>query len=252
MTGRDVLFQPSHRRPAVDGQVHHQVDRPAATLAPLSVHELGAVTDSGPRSVSHLDRSCRSRSAPRKAKTVSNGISRTVAARRRKSSKFFRVGSFSLVQLVPQSHALLHVEHMVGSRQPIKHGRSSPPWSGNEMDTYADDLSDLIETLDLKCAVLIGFSAGGGEVARYIGRHGTQRVTRLCRSVQRRSAHRSWSGTRPSRSMRAAPTASRKRTKISSTPTCRHFLRRAHEGTCRRMRKCEKACKAMIKHMAAK
>ena len=49
------------------------------------------------------------------------------------------------------------------------HGRSSQPWSGNEMDTYADDLSELIETLDLKGAVLIGFSAGGGEVARYIG-----------------------------------------------------------------------------------
>jgi len=58
------------------------------------------------------------------------------------------------------------------------HGRSSQPWSGNEMDTYADDLSQLIETLDLKGAVLIGFSAGGGEVARYIGRHGTKRVAK--------------------------------------------------------------------------
>jgi non-heme chloroperoxidase len=58
------------------------------------------------------------------------------------------------------------------------HGRSSQPWSGNEMDTYADDLSKLIETLDLKEAVLIGFSAGGGEVARYIGRHGTKRVAK--------------------------------------------------------------------------
>jgi len=56
------------------------------------------------------------------------------------------------------------------------HGRSNQPWNGNEMDTYADDLSELIETLDLKSAVLIGFSAGGGEVARYIGRHGTKRV----------------------------------------------------------------------------
>ncbi|WP_373498254.1 alpha/beta fold hydrolase [Desulfococcus sp.] len=56
------------------------------------------------------------------------------------------------------------------------HGRSSQPWNGNDMDTYADDLSELIETLDLKNAVLIGFSAGGGEVARYIGRHGTKRV----------------------------------------------------------------------------
>ncbi len=58
------------------------------------------------------------------------------------------------------------------------HGRSSQPWNGNEMDTYADDLAELIEKLDLKRAVLIGFSAGGGEVARYIGRHGTKRVAR--------------------------------------------------------------------------
>src|SRR5512137_1589680 len=58
------------------------------------------------------------------------------------------------------------------------HGRSSQPWSGNDMDTYADDLSELLETLDLKGAVLIGFSAGGGEVARYIGRHGTKRVAK--------------------------------------------------------------------------
>ena len=59
------------------------------------------------------------------------------------------------------------------------HGRSSQPWNGNEMDTYADDLSELIEKLDLKDAVLIGFSAGGGEVARYIGRHSTQRVAKV-------------------------------------------------------------------------
>ena len=58
------------------------------------------------------------------------------------------------------------------------HGRSSQPWSGNDMDTYADDLSKLIKTLDLKNAVLIGFSMGGGEVARYIGRHGTKRVAK--------------------------------------------------------------------------
>jgi non-heme chloroperoxidase len=56
------------------------------------------------------------------------------------------------------------------------HGRSSQPWTGNDMDTYADDLSTLIETLDLKNIVLIGFSAGGGEVARYIGRHGTKLI----------------------------------------------------------------------------
>ena len=58
------------------------------------------------------------------------------------------------------------------------HGRSSQPWSGNDMDTYADDLSELIETLDLKGAALIGFSAGGGEVARYIGRHSTKRLAK--------------------------------------------------------------------------
>ena len=59
------------------------------------------------------------------------------------------------------------------------HGRSSQPWDGNNMDTYADDLSELIEKLDLKDATLIGFSAGGGEVARYIGRYGTKRVTKI-------------------------------------------------------------------------
>ncbi len=58
------------------------------------------------------------------------------------------------------------------------HGRSSQPWDGNDMDTYADDLSELIEALDLKRAALIGFSAGGGEVARYVGRHGTERVAK--------------------------------------------------------------------------
>ena len=58
------------------------------------------------------------------------------------------------------------------------HGRSSQSWQGNDMDTYADDLAALIETLDLKRAVVIGFSTGGGEVARYLGRHGTQRVAK--------------------------------------------------------------------------
>ncbi|MBW8328771.1 MAG: alpha/beta hydrolase [Thiobacillus sp.] len=58
------------------------------------------------------------------------------------------------------------------------HGRSSQPWNGNEMDTFADDLAALIETLDLKDVVLIGFSMGGGEVARYIGRHGTRRLAK--------------------------------------------------------------------------
>ena len=58
------------------------------------------------------------------------------------------------------------------------HGRSSQPWVGNDMDTYADDLSALIEHLDLKKAFLVGHSTGGGEVARYIGRHGTKRVAK--------------------------------------------------------------------------
>lgn len=56
------------------------------------------------------------------------------------------------------------------------HGRSSQPWHGNEMDTYADDLAELFEALDVRDAVMIGHSTGGGEVARYIGRHGTKRV----------------------------------------------------------------------------
>jgi non-heme chloroperoxidase len=58
------------------------------------------------------------------------------------------------------------------------HGRSSQPWNGNEMDTYAGDLAALAETLDLKNAVHVGHSTGGGEVARYIGRHGTKRVAK--------------------------------------------------------------------------
>ncbi len=58
------------------------------------------------------------------------------------------------------------------------HGRSSQPWEGNEMDTYADDLAVLMEALNLQDAVLVGFSTGGGEVARYIGRHGTDRVVK--------------------------------------------------------------------------
>ena len=58
------------------------------------------------------------------------------------------------------------------------HGRSSKAWHGNDMDTYADDLSTLLETLDITGATLVGHSTGGGEVARYIGRHGTQRVNK--------------------------------------------------------------------------
>jgi non-heme chloroperoxidase len=58
------------------------------------------------------------------------------------------------------------------------HGRSSQPWDGNDMDHYADDLAELFEKLDLSNAVMIGHSTGGGEVARYIGRHGTGRVAK--------------------------------------------------------------------------
>ena len=58
------------------------------------------------------------------------------------------------------------------------HGRSSQPWSGNDMDHYADDLAELVEKLDLKNAVHVGHSTGGGEVARYLGRHGTKRVAK--------------------------------------------------------------------------
>ena len=58
------------------------------------------------------------------------------------------------------------------------HGRSDQPWEGNEMNTYADDLAELVEHLDLKDAIHVGHSTGGGEVARYIGRHGTKRVSK--------------------------------------------------------------------------
>jgi non-heme chloroperoxidase len=58
------------------------------------------------------------------------------------------------------------------------HGRSSQPWNGNEMDTYADDLAALVDALDLRQAIHVGHSTGGGEVARYLGRHGTSRVAK--------------------------------------------------------------------------
>ena len=58
------------------------------------------------------------------------------------------------------------------------HGRSSQPWQGNDLDTYADDLAELVAALDLKDAIHVGHSTGGGEVARYIGRHGTERVAK--------------------------------------------------------------------------
>ena len=59
------------------------------------------------------------------------------------------------------------------------HGRSDQPWEGNDMNTYADDLATLVEKLDLKDAIHVGHSTGGGEVARYIGRHGTKRVAKV-------------------------------------------------------------------------
>ncbi|MDT7843386.1 alpha/beta fold hydrolase [Streptomyces justiciae] len=59
------------------------------------------------------------------------------------------------------------------------HGRSTQTWNGNEMNTYADDLATLIDTLDLRDATLVGFSTGGGEVARYVGRHGTARLAQV-------------------------------------------------------------------------
>jgi non-heme chloroperoxidase len=59
------------------------------------------------------------------------------------------------------------------------HGRSSQPWDGNDMDTYADDLAALIEKLDLNNVVLVGHSTGGGEITRYVGRHGTKRVAKM-------------------------------------------------------------------------
>jgi non-heme chloroperoxidase len=58
------------------------------------------------------------------------------------------------------------------------HGRSSQPWDGNHMDQYADDVAELFEKLDLKKVMMVGHSTGGGEVARYIGRHGTKRVSK--------------------------------------------------------------------------
>src|SRR5213075_1543515 len=58
------------------------------------------------------------------------------------------------------------------------HDRSDQPWQGNDMDTYADDLAELVEKLDLKNAIHVGHSTGGGEVARYVGRNSTKRVAK--------------------------------------------------------------------------
>src|SRR5476651_1342928 len=58
------------------------------------------------------------------------------------------------------------------------HGRSSQPWNGNDMNTYADDLAELVQKLDLKNAIHVGHSTGGGEVTRYLGKHGTKRAAK--------------------------------------------------------------------------
>jgi non-heme chloroperoxidase len=68
--------------------------------------------------------------------------------------------------------------HRVIAHDRRGHGRSSQPWGGNDMNTYADDLAKVIEALDLKDVVLVGHSTGGGEVARYVGRHGNARISK--------------------------------------------------------------------------
>ena len=80
-----------------------------------------------------------------------------------------------------ESQALFLAEHgcFVITHDRRGHGRSSQPWNGNEMDSYADDLAELLDTLDVTGVVLVGHSTGGGEVAHYIGRHGSGRVAKL-------------------------------------------------------------------------
>lgn len=77
-----------------------------------------------------------------------------------------------------QAHALASSGFRVIAHDRRGHGRSSDSWDGNDMDTYSDDLAALMETLDLRGVTMAGFSTGGGEVARYIGRHGTARVAK--------------------------------------------------------------------------
>ena len=91
------------------------------------------------------------------------------------------------------------------------HGRSSQPWQGNDMDTYADDLAAVIEALGLKDAVLIGHSTGGGEVVRYIARHGTKRVAKAVLN-----------GTIPPLMLKTekTPSARRSRRSMRSAPAC--------------------------------
>lgn len=79
----------------------------------------------------------------------------------------------------PQLHLVASQDMRAIAHDRRGHGRSSQPWHGNDMDTYADDLATLIETLDLHDVVLVGHSTGGGEVTRYIGRHGSSRVAKV-------------------------------------------------------------------------
>lgn len=69
--------------------------------------------------------------------------------------------------------------HRVVAHDRRSHGRSAQTWTGNDMDTYADDLAELLDDLDLRDAILVGHSTGGGEVTRYLGRHGTRRVAKV-------------------------------------------------------------------------
>ncbi|ABS27546.1 alpha/beta fold hydrolase [Anaeromyxobacter sp. Fw109-5] len=69
--------------------------------------------------------------------------------------------------------------HRVVAHDRRSHGRSSQTWDGNDMDTYADDLAELIDGLELRDVILVGHSTGGGEVTRYVGRHGTDRVAKI-------------------------------------------------------------------------
>ncbi len=69
--------------------------------------------------------------------------------------------------------------HRVIAHDRRGHGRSAQTWTGNDMDTYADDLAELLDTLDLRDVILVGHSTGGGEVARYVGRHGTDRIAQV-------------------------------------------------------------------------
>ncbi|GAA0291733.1 alpha/beta fold hydrolase [Kineococcus aurantiacus] len=75
-----------------------------------------------------------------------------------------------------QQHQLADAGYRAIAHDRRGHGRSTQVWDGNDMDHYADDLAALLETLDLRDVTLVGFSTGGGEISRYIGRHGTSRI----------------------------------------------------------------------------